>query len=98
MRRLAAAAAVLLLASTGCSRLAQQQDTLAPRVAPPDAPSQAAPSGAPSDSLATAPSGTVTVSCGAPSVSSDCQVVATQAMPPSATFSSTNSATAAQAS
>jgi tetratricopeptide (TPR) repeat protein len=38
MRRLAASAAVLLLLATGCGRLSQQQDNLAPRVAPAEAP------------------------------------------------------------
>src|SRR5438045_345460 len=54
MRRVAAAAAVLLLAATGCSRLAQQQDTLAPRVTPPQAPSQA-PTQAPASSAVGGP-------------------------------------------
>ena len=44
MRRLGLSAVVLLLAATGCSQLAQQQDTLAPRAPAPTAPQALTPS------------------------------------------------------
>src|SRR5947209_1638376 len=53
MRRVAAVATALLLAATGCGRLAQEQDTLAPRVTPPQGPTLT--SSSPSEQAASAP-------------------------------------------
>ncbi len=66
MLRLAVPAAVLLLLATGCGRFAQQQDTLAPRVAPPDAPA----------ALATQPSSPPVAPASAAPVSTGCEPIA----------------------
>jgi tetratricopeptide (TPR) repeat protein len=94
MRRVAAASAALLLAAAGCSRLAQQQDTLAPRVAPAEAPGSA---GASKPAGAIQVPTSASVSCADQAGSNPCQVSTVQPSAPSSSATSATAATAAQA-
>lgn len=86
MRRVASVATVLLIVACSCGRLTQQQDTLAPRVAPPEPPSQlaASPSSEPA-AYVLAPSG---CAAGQP----PCAVLASPAAQPSASPSASPAA------
>src|SRR5579862_7764754 len=75
MRRVLALTTALLLAVTSCARLAQQQDTLAPRVTPPDAPTQLQ-----APSASSQPSAVGNSSCAADGSAPPCQAPA--AAPP----------------
>ncbi|HLG71226.1 MAG TPA: C39 family peptidase [Chloroflexota bacterium] len=88
MRRVAAVATALLMLATGCGRLAQEQDTLAPHVTTPQAPSAAAPS-ASEQPATTAPA--PPTSC----AGTACAVIASPAAPVASTAAAPASASAA---